>query len=247
LGSLGVAEGASVLDVGTGFGPIPLELAGMTIVDALGVDTDTVHLGVARELAGELAEAGWLRRTSTVSFAEGDAYDLPVDDEAYDLASSRLLYQHLAEPARAASELFRVVKPGGGVCVIDVDEGLAVSYPEPSKAFQRLQLAFRELQESKGGDRRVGRKLSTYMEQAGFDILSVVMLPQSFHGPSSPGDASRTFALERLHSVRDDAVAAGVIGAEEFDTAYSNFATEDEPTQCVIEAHLAVVAKKPLG
>jgi len=245
LGSLGVPAGAKVIDVGTGFGPIPLELCGMGEVHAVGIDRDEENLAVARRLAAELGDAGWLRPEGSLTFTEGDAYDLPVEDDEFDLATSRLLFQHLDDPSEAADELYRVVKPGGGVCVIDVDDALALTYPEPSDAFLRLQQAFRQLQETKGGDRFVGRKLSSYLERAGFTIISLVVLPQTAHGPSTPTDAGRVFALERLRTVRDEAIAAGVISADEFAACYDQFAGERLASQCAVEAHLAVVGHKP--
>jgi ubiquinone/menaquinone biosynthesis C-methylase UbiE len=110
FGGLGLGPGASVLDVGTGFGPIPLELAGMVPLAAVGVDRSLPHLEVAGELAKELEVAGWIQRQSTIEFVEGDAYSLPVETDRFDLATSRLLFQHLDDPVRAADELHRVVK-----------------------------------------------------------------------------------------------------------------------------------------
>ncbi len=245
LGALGVADGARVLDVGTGFGPTPIELAGMVPVTVVGLDRDPANLEVARALTAGVEATGWFRPGSHVSYGLGDAYDLPVDDGRFDLATARLLFQHLDDPARAADELFRVVAPGGGVCVVDADDGLSISYPEPSDAFRRLQRAFADLQATRGGDRFVGRKLSTLLEQAGFTVVSVVVLPQAVHGPSMPDDPARAFALQRLRSTRDAIVEAGILGADEIDDSLEVFAGERVEGQCSIEAHLAVVARKP--
>ncbi|HUZ10062.1 MAG TPA: methyltransferase domain-containing protein [Acidimicrobiales bacterium] len=245
FGALGVQEGAQVLDVGTGFGPTPLELAGMVRSDVLGLDADPANLAVAESLAATIRATGWFQPGSSVTFARGDAYDLPTESDRFDLATARLLFQHLADPARVADELFRVVRPGGGVCLIDADDGLSIAYPEPSDAFRRLQHAFAELQAAKGGDRFVGRKLSTLLEQAGFTVVSVVVLPQAVHGPSTPADPARAFSLQRLTGVRDELVEAGILGPEEVDTCLETFAREHVEGQCSIEAHLAVVARKP--
>ncbi|MGC8463030.1 MAG: methyltransferase domain-containing protein [Acidimicrobiales bacterium] len=245
LGALGVAEGARVLDVGTGFGPTPIELAGMVPVTVVGLDRDPANLEVARALTEDVGAKGWFRPGSHVSYGIADAYDLPVDDGHFDLATARLLFQHLDDPARAADELYRVVAPGGGVCVVDADDGLSISYPEPSDAFRRLQRAFADLQALRGGDRFVGRKLSTLLEQAGFTVVSVVVLPQAVHGPSTPEDPARAFALQRLRSARDAIVEAGILGAEEVDDSLEVFAGERVEGQCSIEAHLAVVARRP--
>jgi SAM-dependent methyltransferase len=48
-----------------------------------------------------------------VSFDVGDARDLPYDDAAFDVAVSGLVLNFVAEPARAAAQIARVVRPGG--------------------------------------------------------------------------------------------------------------------------------------
>jgi SAM-dependent methyltransferase len=48
-----------------------------------------------------------------VSFDVGDARDLPYDDAAFDVAVSGLVLNFVAEPARAAAQIARVLRPGG--------------------------------------------------------------------------------------------------------------------------------------
>jgi hypothetical protein len=45
--------------------------------------------------------------------------------------------------------------------------------------------------------------------------------------------------------VRDDAIAAGVITTAEFDASCDEFSRERVERQCFVEAHLAVVGRKP--
>jgi ubiquinone/menaquinone biosynthesis C-methylase UbiE len=246
LGALGVQAGWRVLDLGCGFGPIPLELAGMVPVEVVGVDNDPSNLTVAKELAGTLAGTPWFRPGSTVAFTEGDAYAIPSASVTFDLVMARFVFQHLDHPARVAAELFRVVRPGAMACVVDADDGLSITYPEPSESFLRLQRAFGELQASRGGDRFVGRKLSTYLEQAGFDIASMLVLPHAAHGGSYPSDPARVFAIDRLRGARDEIVARGILSAGEVDASLELFAAERAVSQCNIEAHLAVVARRPV-
>jgi SAM-dependent methyltransferase len=47
----------------------------------------------------------------------GDAHQLPFRDESFDRAFAFNVFEHLREPARAAAEVARVLKPGGTVAI----------------------------------------------------------------------------------------------------------------------------------
>ena len=61
--------------------------------------------------ASMVAEAG--RTYPAARFREGDAEDLPFDDESFDAAVCAFGMLHFARPERAAAEAHRVLKPGG--------------------------------------------------------------------------------------------------------------------------------------
>jgi SAM-dependent methyltransferase len=99
----GLAGGPRVLDVGAGTGRLsaPLQQAGYDVVAVEPLDAMrailTGHIGAANALAGR-AEA------------------LPLDDASVDGAVCSDAW-HWFDAARAAGELARVVRPGGGVVV----------------------------------------------------------------------------------------------------------------------------------
>jgi len=58
------------------------------------------------------------RRTSGIrarawEIIDGDAYDLPFDDESFDTVAASLVFCSLARPVEALVELARVLRPGG--------------------------------------------------------------------------------------------------------------------------------------
>jgi SAM-dependent methyltransferase len=105
---LPLTPGMQVLDVacGTGNVALPLARAGAVVT---GVDIATNLLLQARERA--VAEG------LAVRFGEGDAEALPYEDGAFDAVVSMFGAMFAPRPERVASELGRVLKPGGVVAM----------------------------------------------------------------------------------------------------------------------------------
>jgi SAM-dependent methyltransferase len=104
----GVAPGENVLDVacGTGNAAIRAAQAGARVV---GVDLTPELFVAGRRLAAEAeVEIEWL---------EGDAEDLPVDDESFDVVVSVFGCMFAPRHQLAASELVRALRPGGRLCI----------------------------------------------------------------------------------------------------------------------------------
>lgn len=100
-----------VLDIGSGAGHASCALAPYAAsVEGLDVTPEMV------ETAGALA---YSRGLSNVTFRLGDVAALPFDDRSFDLVTSRLSAHHYADPAAALREVFRVLRPGGRLLLID--------------------------------------------------------------------------------------------------------------------------------
>ncbi len=243
LATLEVQPGWRTLDVGTGFGSVPMELAAMVPVDAVGIDLDESTLAVAETVRVDVAGRDGFLAGSHVTFLAGDAYALDEPDASVDLATARFLFQHLRDHATAAAELARVVRPGGLACLIDVDDGLSLTHPEPSEAYLRLTRALTAMQECQGGGRQVARTLPARLDQVGFDVVAVLVLPQAAYRSSKPGDMNRTLLVDRFLAARGELVE-GFISADEFDECLRRFAAEITTGECAVEAHLAVIGRR---
>ena len=108
------ASGERALDVGCGPGYLTRELA-MAVGprgEVIGVDLSEPMLGMAAIRCADLSQ---------VTLKKGDAGDLPIADEALDLACGQQIYCYVRELDRALSELRRVLKPGARAVILDTD------------------------------------------------------------------------------------------------------------------------------
>ena len=101
-------SGQKVLDVATGNGNTALAAA-RRFCDVTGIDYVPMRLEEGRVRA----EAEGLR----VDFREGDAEHLPFGDAAFDVVVSTIGVMFAPDQEKAAGELLRVCRPGGGICL----------------------------------------------------------------------------------------------------------------------------------
>jgi ubiquinone/menaquinone biosynthesis C-methylase UbiE len=101
----------SLLDLGTGTGRM-LEMFGQTIERGLGLDLSLDMLLLARD---RLERAG----LKNCSVRQGDIYDLPLADDAFDVVILHQVLHFLDDGARAIHEAARVLRPGGRLLVVD--------------------------------------------------------------------------------------------------------------------------------
>lgn len=103
-----VTEGQRVLDVATGSGSVAV-LAGQAGAEVVGIDITDAWFDEARARA----EAAGVE----VELRIGDAEDLPVDDEAFDVVLSNFGAIFAPRHHVVAAELVRVCRPGGTIAL----------------------------------------------------------------------------------------------------------------------------------
>lgn len=159
LGRLGFGPGQRVLEVGCGPGFLTGPLSDVAgDAGGVGIDTSAELLAAASAVVGPAHP--------NVRFQEGNAYATGLPDAAFDFLYSRLVYQHLSRPLEALKEAARVVRPGGRICLMDIDDGFLALHPCPP-AFTRLTERALAAQAQNGGDRLIARKLPSLMREAG--------------------------------------------------------------------------------
>lgn len=113
LGLFGIGAGMSVLDLGCGTGLFTIPAARM--VGEMGrvhaVDLQSPLLEESRKRA---EEAGIAER---VSFYHAGAYQLPLETQSVDIAIVIATLGEIPDKLHAMLELYRVIRPGGRVCI----------------------------------------------------------------------------------------------------------------------------------
>lgn len=111
----GVRPGQTAIDVGCGPGALT-----SVLVDRLGAGA----VSACDPTPGFVAECA--RRNPAVRVELGRAESIPFDLGRFDHAMAQLVLHFVSDPAAAAREMVRVVRPGGCVsaCVWDFDEGM---------------------------------------------------------------------------------------------------------------------------
>jgi SAM-dependent methyltransferase len=109
-----IRAGTSVLDVAAGNGNFALAGARRgALVTASDLTPHMVELGRARSAASGMR----------IEWSEGDAEQLPFRDAGFDVVASVFGAMFAPQPLLVASELFRVVKPGGLVAMANYGPG----------------------------------------------------------------------------------------------------------------------------
>jgi SAM-dependent methyltransferase len=108
IGRADIRPGESVLDLGTGTGSVALSVAALVGNDGrvVGNDISQEMLGLASQKAKDLD-------ITNVEFQEGRAESIPAEDSSFDVVLASLSLMYVIDRAAAASEIGRVLRPGG--------------------------------------------------------------------------------------------------------------------------------------
>ena len=112
----GLRPGETVLDLGCGGGIDTILAAKRVGPDgrAIGLDLMEEMAQRAADNAAEAGVGGW------TEFRRGEIEDLPLPDESVDVVISNGVINLSSRKSRVLAEVFRVLKPGGEMCVADL-------------------------------------------------------------------------------------------------------------------------------
>jgi ubiquinone/menaquinone biosynthesis C-methylase UbiE len=170
LAQLGLQDGMAILEVGSGPGFFTQRLLeALPHCTVTSVELDPNMCEFARgQLGGYLGARVQIVQTSILN--------TDLADDSFDFVIARFVLQNLAAPDFAMSEILRILKPGGRIAVLDIDDDLGGLVVPNLPAFTQLAHRVRRLQASSAGDRHIGRKLWRLLAEAGFVQLGLEMV-----------------------------------------------------------------------
>jgi SAM-dependent methyltransferase len=223
----------AVLDAGSGSGVVSRHLArSRPDLRIHGCDLSPDRVAEARLLAEGLPN---------LEFSQGSLLALPFADRTFGSATARFVIQHLdpQQQIRAMSELNRVLKPGGVICVVDLDGMYDNLYPMPEKC----AAFFRRLAENRPVDLHVGRRLPHLLSGAGFEKIDWRIDLMDFRGEN----LSIEIDLMRDRVTNALPFISGLLGsqaaAEEFEKEFINGMRH--PHAVMFYNKFIVTARKP--
>ena len=162
----GVQDGMAVLEVGCGPGFFSRQLLAWLPTSPLTcVDINQAFLEYARDLLS--------REAHRVRFVQASILAAHLPEQTFDVVFARFVFQHLSDPLAAAQAIWRLLKPGGKLIIIDSDDALfGMIHPAVPELPTLLEL-YGQAQTMRGGNRQMGRQLWRLLAQAGF-------LPRAF-------------------------------------------------------------------
>ena len=173
--------GSLILDAGCGSGVVSRYLARkFTSSKVVGCDFSDIRVKQAGRYSGPV---------QNLVFQREDLTRLSFDNETFNHVILRYVAQHQspADLKQIFSEVFRVLKVGGTVHVVDADGFLFNLYP----VAPAVESVISKIRDSKRVDFEIGRKLPDLLLKTGFGDLNWKIEVCSFQGDDLPGEQQR--------------------------------------------------------
>ena len=107
-----IPEKGKVLEIAPGPGYFCIELAKLGNFQITGIDISKSFVRIAQKNAADAK--------LNIHFQEGDASNMPFDNESFDFTFCQAAFKNFSEPVKAISEMYRVLKPSGVAMIADL-------------------------------------------------------------------------------------------------------------------------------
>lgn len=115
----GVKPGDRCLDCACGTGDLTQALAATEASEVIGLDFTQEMLDLAE--VKRTAPKGAPKNAEKITYLQGDAMELPFEDNAFDVLTIAFGVRNVQSPAKAVAEFHRVLRPGGRLVILEFD------------------------------------------------------------------------------------------------------------------------------
>ena len=166
--TLALRPGERVLDIGVGPGFLATEMAAEVGAggQVYGIDPSESMLAIARTRPSPAGSA-------PLRLQPGNANRLPYPDVTFDAVVSTQVFEYVEDIPGALAEVWRVLRPGGRVVLLDTDWETVVWHTTDRARMRRVLAAW----EPHLADPYLPRILLRSLERAGFDPAPPQVLP----------------------------------------------------------------------
>ncbi len=119
----------NILDIATGTGDFAIELTRLKPYKVTGVDIAEKMLEIGRE------KIKHKELSSKIELMEADCENLPFADNNFDMATSAFGVRNFENLNKGLSEIYRVLKPGGTVLILEASEPSNMPFKKLYKAY----------------------------------------------------------------------------------------------------------------
>ncbi|MDU5106056.1 MULTISPECIES: class I SAM-dependent methyltransferase [unclassified Clostridium] len=167
LRNLGVKDNSLILEVGGGPGfYTKILLDNFINSEIVSLDIDETLLNYSHNML----KTDYKER---VTFINDDIASTSIPNGYFDTIIARFVFQHLKDPIIALKEIYRMLKPGGKVIIIDVDSELwGITFPK-FDLIKNLNSDLAKFQSSLNGNRDIGRSMLTLLRLLKFKNLNI--------------------------------------------------------------------------
>jgi arsenite methyltransferase len=159
-------KGKKILDVGSGPGFLTTDLANTVGPSGwvCGIDISDLMLALAKT---HCAHQPW------VEFRKAEATRLPFSDQSFDVVVSMQVLEYIIDIYAALSELYRVLRPGGQVVIMDTDWDSLVWYSATPERANRILAEW----SNHVANPYLPRTLTQQLLKAGFQVERLEIIP----------------------------------------------------------------------
>ncbi len=109
---LDIQNGDTILDVACGTGDVGFEILKKHSASITGIDLSPKMIEIAQVKARQ-------NKLENITFIEGDAENLPLDDNSVDCLTISYGFRNISNYEKALEEFYRVLKPGGKLGILE--------------------------------------------------------------------------------------------------------------------------------